>query len=130
MSWTPPPPGQACRGRPEGAEARCPPVLAWFTGRDAVLTFVAEKILTTRGRFRLQPARANGQPAFATYERAAGGAYRAHAVQVLTVAPGGIARLDIFLDPGLFRVFGLPPQLGEPVPAGAASSGPGAGLSG
>ena len=72
------------------------------------MTFVAEKILTTCGRFRL----------------------RAQAVQVLTVAPGGIARLDIFLDPGLFRVFGLPPQLGEPVAAGAASSWPGAGLSG
>ncbi len=41
-----------------------PPVLAWFTGRGAVLTFVAENILTTRGRFRLQPARANGQPGF------------------------------------------------------------------
>ena len=94
------------------------------------MTFVAEKILTTSGRFRLQPARANGQPAFAIYERGAGGAYRAHAVQVLTVAPGGIARLDIFLDPGLFRVFGLPPRLGEPVAARAATSAPAAGLSG
>jgi len=94
------------------------------------LTFVAEKILTTRGRFRMRPARANGQPAFATYERGGDGAYRAHAVQVLTLAPGGIARLDIFLDPGLFRVFGLPRQLGEAVAAGAAIPGPGAGLSG
>jgi hypothetical protein len=51
-------------------------------------------------------------------------------VQVLTLAPGGIARLDIFLDPGLFRVFGLPRQLGGRVPAGAAIPGPGAGLSG
>ena len=107
-----------------------PPVLAWFTGRGAVLTFVAEKILTTRGRFRLLPARANGQPAFAIYERGAGGAYRAHAVQVLTVAPEGIARLDIFLDPGLFRVFGLPAQLREPVAARAATAAPAAGLSG
>ena len=107
-----------------------PPVLAWFTGRAAVLTFVAENILTTRGRFRLRPARANGQPAFATYERGAGGVYRAHAVQVLTVAPGGIARLDIFLDPGLFRVFGLPPQPDEPVTARAATAAPAAGLSG
>ncbi len=107
-----------------------PPVPAWFSGRGTVLTFVAEKILTTRGRFRMRPARANGQPAFATYERDADGAYRAHAVQVLTLAPGGIARLDIFLDPGLFRVFGLPRQLGEAVSPGAAIPRPGAGLSG
>ena len=104
-----------------------PPVTAWFSGRDAVLAFVAEKILTTRGRFRLQPAPANGQPGFAAYQRADDGQYRAHALQVLTLKPGGIARLDIFLDPGLFRAFGLPAQLGEPVAAGAASSGPAAG---
>ena len=36
----------------------------------------------------MQPARANGQPAFAAYERGAGGAYRVHGVQVLAVAPG------------------------------------------
>ena len=66
----------------------------------------------------------------ASYERGGDGAYRAHAVQVLTLAPDGIARLDIFLDPGLFRVFGLPRQLGGPAPAGAAIPGPGAGLSG
>jgi RNA polymerase sigma-70 factor, ECF subfamily len=107
-----------------------PPLLSWFTGRGPVLTFVAERILTTRGRFRMRPARANGQPAFAIYECGPDGEYLAHAVQVLTVTQGGIARLDIFLDPGLFRVFGLPPQLGDPVAAGAASSGPGAGLSG
>jgi RNA polymerase sigma-70 factor (ECF subfamily) len=107
-----------------------PPVPTWFSGRGPVLTFVAENILTTRGRFRMRRARANGQPAFATYERGVDGAYRAHALQVLTLAPGGIARLDIFLDPGLFRVFGLPRQLGEAVSAGAATPGPGAGLSG
>ena len=32
-----------------------PPVPSWFTGRAAVLTFVAANVLTTRGRFRLQP---------------------------------------------------------------------------
>ncbi|HEY5352715.1 MAG TPA: sigma-70 family RNA polymerase sigma factor [Streptosporangiaceae bacterium] len=107
-----------------------PPAPSWFTGRGAVLTFVAANVLTTRGRFRLQPASANGQPAFAIYEHGPDGAYRAHAVQVLTVTPGGIARLDIFLDPGLFRAFGLPPQLGDPAGAVAASSGRRAGLSG
>ena len=104
-----------------------PPLPAWFTGRAAVLTFVAEKILTSRGRFRMRPARANAQPAFAVYQRGGDGEYRAHAVQVLTVTPGGIARLDIFLDPGLFRVFGLPARLAEPA---AATAGPAAGLSG
>ena len=107
-----------------------PPLPAWFTGRAAVLTFVAEKVLTTRGQFRMRPARANGQPAFAIYQRGHDGRYRAHAVQVLTVTPGGITRLDIFLDPGLFRVFGLPARLDEPAAVGAATAGPAAGLSG
>jgi len=30
---------------------------------------------------------------------------------VLTVAAAGIARIDTFLDPGLFPKFGLPGQL-------------------
>ena len=71
-----------------------PPLPAWFTGRGPVLTFVAEKILTTRGRFLLRqaPDFANGQPAFATYQRGGDGAYRAHAVQVLTVTAGAGSR--------------------------------------
>ena len=60
------------------------------------------------GMFRLVPTAANGQPGYAAYQRDAGGVYRAHAVLVLALSPTGIARVDIFLEPGLFGRFGLP----------------------
>ena len=65
-------------------------------------------MLTEPGIFRLVPTAANGQPAFAAYQRDAGGVFRAHAVLVLALSPTGIARVDIFLEPGLFGRFGLP----------------------
>jgi RNA polymerase sigma-70 factor, ECF subfamily len=88
-----------------------PPVLTWFTGRRTVVRFIASNFLTAPGRERLVPVTANGQPAFAVYQREPGGTYRAHAVQVLTVTVRGIARIVAFADPGLFASFGLPPEL-------------------
>jgi RNA polymerase sigma-70 factor (ECF subfamily) len=85
-----------------------PPVLTWFTGRRAVARFIASNFLTAPGRERLVPVTANGQPAFAVYQREPGGAYQAHALQVLTVTARGIARIVAFADPGLFTSFGLP----------------------
>ena len=57
---------------------------------------------------RLVPVMANGQPAFAVYQLEPGGAYHAHAVLVPTVTRRGIARMVSFVNPGLFRSFGLP----------------------
>jgi RNA polymerase sigma-70 factor (ECF subfamily) len=88
-----------------------PPILTWFTGRRTVVRFIASNYLTAPGRERLVPVTANGQPAFAVYQREPGGAYCAHALQVLTVTPKGIARIVAFADPGLFASFGLPPEL-------------------
>ena len=84
-----------------------PPLPGWFAGRDAIRAFFAAQVLTEPGMFRLVPTAANGQPAFAAYQRDAGGVYRAHAVLVLALSPTGIARVDIFLEPGLFGRFGL-----------------------
>jgi RNA polymerase sigma-70 factor, ECF subfamily len=64
---------------------------------------------------------ANGQPAFAVYPRDPGGAYHAHAVQVLTVTTTGIARIVAFQNPGSVRVVHLPQQDGATV-AGPASA--------
>jgi RNA polymerase sigma-70 factor (ECF subfamily) len=91
-----------------------PPVLTWFTGRHAVTSFTAAHLLTEPGRLRLVPVTANGQPAFAVNERGGDGGFRAHAVQVLTVTPAGIARIVSFVTPGLFAAFGLPEELGAP----------------
>ena len=57
---------------------------------------------------------ANGQPAFAAYERGRTAVYRAHGVQVLTLTAAGVARVVIFLDP-LFGSFHLPDMF-EPAP--------------
>jgi RNA polymerase sigma-70 factor (ECF subfamily) len=89
-----------------------PPALTWFTGRQAVMRFVASNFLTGPGRERLVPVVANGQPAFAVYQREPGGTYHAHAVQVLSVTTRGIARIVAFVDPSLFASFGLPREYG------------------
>jgi RNA polymerase sigma-70 factor (ECF subfamily) len=54
---------------------------------------------------------ANGQAAFAVYQRDADGAYHAHAVLVLTLTDTGIARIVSFQHPGLFASFGLPREV-------------------
>ena len=93
-----------------------PPRATWFSGRETVLGYVASNLQPTAGRIRLAAAAANGQPAFAAYRRDAGGAYRAHAIIVLTLADALITRIVIFLEPALFRLFGLAGELapGEP----------------
>jgi RNA polymerase sigma-70 factor, ECF subfamily len=85
-----------------------PPIATWFAGRESVTHFLASHVLRACGQFRLVATAANGQPAFATYERDRDGVYRGHALQVLTITPAGIGRIVIFLDAGLFGSFRLP----------------------
>ncbi len=87
-----------------------PPMLTWFAGRHAVARFVASHLLVEPGGLRLVPVMANGQSAFAVYQREPGGGYHAHAVLVLTVTRTGIARIVSFQNPGLFGSFGLPQE--------------------
>jgi RNA polymerase sigma-70 factor (ECF subfamily) len=96
----------------EDAALEMPPVLTWFTGRQTVARFAESQLFTGPGQLRLVPVTANGQPAFAVYQREPGGTYHAHALQVLTVTTSGIARIVAFTDPGLFAFFGLPPRYG------------------
>jgi len=94
----------------EGVELEMPPYLEWFSGKKDVVRFLAARV-GGKGRLRMVPTRANGQPAVATYERGGDGVYRAYFTQVFTLAPGAreIARITVFLDdPGLFRHFGMP----------------------
>ena len=97
-----------------------PPMLTWFAGREDRAALPGHEAFGAPGQFRMVPAMANGQPAFAAYERDADGVYRAHAVLVLTVTAAGIARIVIFLSPALLGVFGLPqesgPDAGHPAP--------------
>jgi RNA polymerase sigma-70 factor (ECF subfamily) len=88
-----------------------PPQPYWFAGRDRVTQFLRAVVLTRPGDFALVPVMANGQPAFAAYLRADDGAFHAHAIQVLTVTGGQVARIVSFNDGRLLRAFGLPDQL-------------------
>ena len=98
-----------------------PPVLTWFAGRQAVAGFFAAQPFVGPGRLRLVPVTANGQPSFASYVRDPGGTGQAHAITVPTLTTQGIARIVTFRDPGLFKLFGLPPVLradaARPTPA-------------
>jgi RNA polymerase sigma-70 factor (ECF subfamily) len=94
----------------EDVALEMPPLLTWFTGRQAVTRIVALHLLTVPGGHRLVPVMANGQAAFAVYQRDPDGAYQAHAVLMPTLATTGITRMVAFQNPGLFAAFGLPPH--------------------
>jgi len=85
-----------------------PPLPTWFTGAEAFGRFYAFRVFAVPDAWRVIPAGANGQPAFALYKRADDGVHRAHSVVVLTIAGAGIARVVAFADPRLFPSFGLP----------------------
>ena len=90
------------------ASLEMPPLSTWFSGRAAIIGFWKSRILTGLGLFRVVATSANGQPAAAVYLRHADGSYHADALQVLTPAPGGIARIVVFLQSTVFELFDLP----------------------
>jgi RNA polymerase sigma-70 factor (ECF subfamily) len=93
----------------EDVALEMPPLLTWFAGRADVTRFLAAApVFAAPGQLRLVPVRANGQPAFAAYQREPDGTYRAYAVTAPTVTATGIARIVTFFDPDLFGSFGLP----------------------
>lgn len=85
------------------ARMEMPPIPTWFTGREAVVGFLAARVLHP-GLWRLRPTRANGQPAFVVHRVTAAGA-EPYGVQVLTLAGGRIARITAFNDPALVTTF-------------------------
>jgi len=87
-----------------------PPIPTWFTGRAAVVGFLAGRVLRP-GRWRMVPTRANGQPAIVAYQHAGEGRYEAYGVQVLTLIGARIARITSFNDPSLVSTFGHAPAL-------------------
>jgi RNA polymerase sigma-70 factor, ECF subfamily len=87
-----------------------PPHLTWFIGRQIAKRFFAMHVFAVGRQYRLVRVMANGEPAFAAYERGPDGAYHAHHVLALTVTPTGVARMVAFLNPRLVEMFGLPPE--------------------
>lgn len=97
----------------EDATFSMPPIPAWYQGRATIGSLVAQTVFRgdAQGRWRLQPTRANGQPAFGVYrvgEENGIRVYQAYGIQVLTVAGLLIADIITFRVPALFPKFGLP----------------------
>jgi hypothetical protein len=89
-----------------------PPWPSWYTGRDAVATFLRSRPLSIRKQWQLLTTGANGQPAVAGYlwdEQV--GAFRAETISVLTLRAARIEEITAFRSPELFPRFGLPEQL-------------------
>jgi RNA polymerase sigma-70 factor (TIGR02960 family) len=94
----------------EDARFTMPPLPAWFSGREDVGRFLAERVFATP--WRLVPKRANGQLAFACYQRV-DDSFRLGALNVLHLRDRRIVEIAGFLDPALYRYYGLPEDLPE-----------------
>jgi RNA polymerase sigma-70 factor, ECF subfamily len=103
----------------EDATFSMPPLPTWFRGRADIAAFIGGHALAER--WRLVPARANGQLALAKYQRdPADGRYRAIALDVLTLGEGRIHDITAFVTPAVqpryevpswVQPFGLPERL-------------------
>ncbi|WP_267221506.1 sigma-70 family RNA polymerase sigma factor [Dyella silvae] len=95
----------------EEAVYTMPPQLQWYAGKDSIHRFFAWA-WKHYFDFRLVPAAANRQPAFALYSRrSADAAWDAHSLHLLTLEQDAISSLTLFVKPAapdLFKAFGLP----------------------
>jgi RNA polymerase sigma-70 factor (TIGR02960 family) len=88
-----------------------PPEPHEYQGPTAIAVFLRGREVS-RGRMRLVPTRANGQPAFACYLSSAQTAVaRAYALFVLTLEGNRISAITWFADSSVFPQFGLPRML-------------------
>jgi len=84
-----------------------PPFELWMQGIDDVRRWVLAA--DALGQELVTPVEANGAPAVAVYRAPEPGSRpTAFAIQVLDVVDGRVGAIHVFLDPGLFDVFGLP----------------------
>jgi RNA polymerase sigma-70 factor, ECF subfamily len=108
----------------EDATFAMPPLRTWYRGHDAIAIFLKDSAL--RDRWRLVPARANGQLAFGTYAwDADSGSYVALGLDVLTLRGARVQEITAFVTPAtrgparerfaadVFDRFDLPDRLGR-----------------
>jgi RNA polymerase sigma-70 factor (ECF subfamily) len=104
----------------EDAKLAMPPLPAWYRGREQVGIFLGGGPMSGATRWRLIPARANGQLAFGLYAWNDGTqTFIPRAVDVLTLRGAQILEITAFLTPDAFRGFSLPASLPE---SGAGTS--------
>jgi RNA polymerase sigma-70 factor (TIGR02960 family) len=88
-----------------------PPEPYEYQGPDAIAVFLRGREVS-RGRMRLVPTRANGQPAFACYlPTTHGESAQPYSFFVLTLDGDRISAITWFADPSVFPYFGLPPMV-------------------
>lgn len=105
----------------EDVSVTMPPWLEWFTGRGAFMSFL--QIWECNG-LRLLPTGANGQPAFAVYERT-NGQWAARSIHVLTLEHELVSSITVFgppIGPNLFQAFGFPMILTNAASSGMSST--------
>jgi RNA polymerase sigma-70 factor, ECF subfamily len=89
-----------------------PPLPTWYRGREAIAAFLRKHVLAPENRWRLVPARANGQAALGNYrwdeERQR---FLPRSISVLTLDGERIAEITTFLGPELLSRFGLPDEV-------------------
>jgi RNA polymerase sigma-70 factor, ECF subfamily len=107
----------------EDAAQAMPPYEMWLRGAADIGRWMVGPGAGCRGS-RLVPVGANGTAAFAHYRADPAGGHRAFSVQLLTISGDRIGRLDHFLEPRLFPLFGLPLHLDDEVPAAADEFSP------
>jgi RNA polymerase sigma-70 factor (ECF subfamily) len=94
----------------EDAILEMPPFELWMRGPADIRRWMLKA--DALGQERFTPVSANGSPAVAVYRpREPGGVPQAFAVQVLDVVDGRIGAIHVFLEPALFELFDLPPEL-------------------
>jgi RNA polymerase sigma-70 factor (ECF subfamily) len=83
-----------------------PPFELWMRGRDDILRWLLA--VDALGKELFTPVNANGSPAVAVYRpQTPGGQPTAFSIQVLDLVAGQISAIHVFLDPALFKLFGL-----------------------
>jgi RNA polymerase sigma-70 factor, ECF subfamily len=91
-----------------------PPSPTWIQGKANITVFAGKYFWGNNpaGQWRLVATHANGEPAFAFYERiGTSGRYRAFSIQVLEIREGKIARQITYMNPALFSFFDLPEEI-------------------
>jgi RNA polymerase sigma-70 factor, ECF subfamily len=88
------------------AQVEATPWRTWYSGRATCMPYLLQQVLGSPGDWRLLPTSANGQPAAVGYFQGS-----AYGILVLTVAKGGIARINAFAGPELVAKFGFPPTV-------------------
>ena len=98
----------------EDAVLSMPPSPSWYRGRAAIRQFAATTIFADEGmfkgkaagRWRLVLTSANGEPAFAVFERIKDGDYRPFGIQVVSTDSARLSEITCFIDAS------LPPRFG------------------